>query len=50
MLSRRCNSRLKSWRNQDPQKITKIKSFINKYNCEWITFPSEKDDSSRKLS
>ena len=25
-------------------KITKIKSFINKYNCEGINFPSDKDD------
>ena len=26
------------------QKITKIKPFINKYNWEGITLPSEKDD------
>ena len=26
------------------QRITKIKLFINKYNCERIEFPSEKDD------
>ena len=29
---------------RDPQKITKIKPFINKYNCEGINFPSQKDD------
>ena len=27
-----------------PQKIAKIKPFINKYNWERINFPSEKDD------
>ena len=26
----------------DPQRITKIKSFINQYNWEVINFPSEK--------
>ena len=29
---------------KDTQRITKIKSFINKYNREGINFPSEKDD------
>ena len=29
---------------KDPQIITKIKSFINKYNWKGINFPSEKDD------
>ena len=29
---------------KDPQRITKIKPFINKYNWEGINFPSEKDD------
>ena len=29
---------------KDPQKITKIKPFIKKYNWEGIHFPSEKDD------
>ena len=29
---------------KDPQRITKIKPFINKYNWEWINFPLEKDD------
>ena len=27
-----------------PQRITKIKPFINKYSWEGINFPSEKDD------
>ena len=29
---------------KDPQGITKIKPFINKYNWERIKYPSEKDD------
>ena len=29
---------------KDPQRITKIKPFINKYNWKEIDFPSEKDD------
>ena len=29
---------------KDPQRITKIKRFINKYKCEGIHFPSEKND------
>ena len=29
---------------KDPQRITKIKSFINKYNWEGINFPLEEDD------
>ena len=29
---------------KDPQRITKIKFFINKYEWEGINFPSEKDD------
>ena len=29
---------------KDPQGITKIKPFINKYNWERINYPSEKDD------
>ena len=29
---------------KDPQRITKIKPFINKYNWEGINFPSVKDD------
>ena len=32
---------------KDPQKITKIKPFINKYNWEGTQFPSEKDDSKK---
>ena len=35
MLSRRCTVALNHEEiKEDPQKITKIKSFINKYNCE----------------
>ena len=46
MLSIRCNSRIKSWKKikKDPQRITEIKPFINKYNWEEINFSSEKDD------
>ena len=45
MSSIRCNSRVKSWRNQiRSAKITKIKPFIKKYNWERINFSSEKDD------
>ena len=29
---------------KDPQRITKIKPFINKYNWNGINFPSEKDN------
>ena len=29
---------------KDPQRITKIKTFINKYNWEWINVPSDKGD------
>ena len=29
---------------RDPQRITKIKPFINKYNWEGINFPSERND------
>ena len=29
---------------KDPQRITKINPFINKYNWKEINFPSEKDD------
>ena len=29
---------------RDPQRITKIKPFINKNNWEGINYPSEKDD------
>ena len=29
---------------KDPQRITKVKPFINKYNWEEINYPSEKDD------
>ena len=29
---------------KNPERITKIKPFINKYKWEGINFPSEKDD------
>ena len=29
---------------KDPQRITKIKALIDKYNLEGIHYPSEKDD------
>ena len=29
---------------KDPQIITRMKSFIDKYNWEGINYPSEKDD------
>ena len=32
---------------KDPERITKIKPFINKYNWEGINFPSEKDDQKK---
>ena len=32
------------WIKKDPQRITKTKPFINKYNWEVIYFPWEKDD------
>ena len=43
MHSMRFNCRFKSWINKkkDPQRITKIKPFINQCNLEGITFPSE---------
>ena len=31
-------------RGKNPERITKVKPFINKYNWEGINFPSEKDD------
>ena len=31
---------------KDPQRITKIKSFIDQYNWEEISFPSHKKDSN----
>ena len=32
---------------KDPQRITKIKPFISKYNWEGINYPSEKDDCKK---
>ena len=39
MLSIHCNSRV-----NDPQKILKIKPFINKYDWKVTNYPSEIDD------
>ena len=45
MLSGRCDSRIKSWRNKkDTQRLTKIKSYIDKCNWEGINYPSKNDD------
>ena len=45
MLSIRYNSPIKSWRNRkNPERTTKIKPCIDKYNWEGINYPSEKDD------
>ena len=39
-----CKNRIISCRNRKkPKRITKTKVFINKYNCNKINFPSEKD-------
>ena len=51
MHSVRCDSRVKSLKKKkkkDPERITKIKSFINKYNWKQINFPSEKDNLKEK--
>ena len=40
-----CNSRIKLWRNKkDPQRITKIKPFIDKYSRTETNLPPEKYD------
>ena len=45
MLLVRCNkSYVKLWIGKNPERITKIKPFINKYNWEGINFLAEKDD------
>ena len=45
MLLGRCDSRIKSWRNKkDTQRLTKIKSYIDKCNWEGINYPSKNDD------
>ena len=45
MLSIHCSSCVKSWRNRkNPERITKIKPFMNKYKWKGIHFQSEKDD------
>ena len=49
MFSIRCNCLVKLWGNQkkDPQRILKIKPFINKCNSEEINYPSEEDDRKK---
>ena len=43
MFSIHCNSCIQLQRNKKgPQRTTKIKSFINKCNCEVIIYPSGK--------
>ena len=32
---------------KNPERMTKIEPFLNKYNCEGINFPSKKDDWKR---
>ena len=45
MLSIRSNNHVKSWKNRkNPERITKIKAFINKYKWERVNFQSEKDN------
>ena len=45
MFSIRCKSRFKREEiKNDPQTVTKIKPFINKYDWEGMHFPSQKDD------
>ena len=45
MFSMRSKSHLNHEKvKRDPQRMTKIKPFINKYNWEGINFLSEKDD------
>ena len=45
MFSIRCNSRVNHEEiKRGPQRITKIKPFMNKYSWEGINVPSEKDD------
>ena len=40
-----CNIHSKSWRNKKyPQRLTKIKALLNKYNWEGINYPPENDD------
>ena len=49
MLSIRCNSHAKSLRSQkDPQRITKIKSYRNRYDWEVINYLSKKEEKKRK--
>ena len=48
MLLIRCKSRVKFIRQKnDPQRVTEIKPFINKYNWKGINFQPEKDDQKK---
>ena len=48
MFSIRCKSRFKREEiKNDPQTVTKIKPFINKYDWEGMHFPSQKDDQKK---
>ena len=48
MFSIRYNRHVKSKRNEKrPQRTTKIKPFINKYNWKGIKFSSEKDNCKK---
>ena len=39
------NSCVKSWRSKkDPERIIKIKHFMDKYTWEWINYPLEKNN------
>ena len=45
MITTHSNNRIKSRRNKkDPQRMTKIKPFIDKHNCEGGNYPSKDDD------
>ena len=45
MFSICCNSHVKFWRNKkNPQRIKKIKPFINEYNWQGTSYASEEDD------
>ena len=48
MFSIRCKIGVKLWRNKKhPKRITKVKTFINKYNWKGLNYPVEKDDWKR---
>ena len=48
MLSIFCDCCIKLQKlEKNPERITKIKPFIDKYDCEGINYPSEKDDQKK---